>query len=46
MTPPNTDRTELAVSLEHNSGGVLVMRLVPRFPVATEIRVDGANEVK
>jgi len=33
----NTDRTELAVSLEHNSGGVLVMRLAPGFPVATEV---------
>ena len=35
----NTDRTELSVSPEHDSGGVLAMNLAPGCPVATEVRV-------
>jgi len=42
----STDHTELVVSLEHKAGGVLVMRLAPGFPVATEVRVMAQIPIK
>ena len=42
----NTDRTELAVSLELNYGGVPVMRLALGFPVAAEVRVMAQTRIR
>ena len=46
MTLLITDHTEIVVSQEDDSEGVLVMRLAPGFQVATEVRAMAQIPIK